>query len=228
LRQDAFSSGATDEDVAYRYLRFRPKKALPECEPVVVEWEELTYEGKKQRTTFSLPVGGHWFQRERGKPARFAHGGVSFAEMTIPGVLLSPIGEKAARVEILGLPSELTIPEDQTQELAFEIVNCGNVEARFELRVETNLGETLLDKRGALASGKRERLTCQLAGRFEADMNRKPLAAKTTAAVFLTLAHTDLGGKMIRPNYGNQAVRVTVKPKPTKIDTDALKAFDDL
>ena len=28
---------------------------------------------------------------------------------------------------------------------------------------------------------------------------------------------------IVRPGYGNQTVRVTVKPKPTKIDTDALK-----
>jgi hypothetical protein len=227
-RQDAFTSSATDDDVAYRYLRFKPKKALPGSQPVTVEWEELAYDGKKQRTTFSLAVGSSWFQRERGKPTRFAHGGVSLAEMTIPGVLLRPIAEKAARVELLALPSEITIPEDQTAELVFEIVNSGNVETRFELTADTNLGERLLAKEGVLPSGKHDRVACTLTGRYEADINRKPLANKTTAAVFLALAHTDLSGKIIRPGYGNQTVRVTVKPKPTKIDTDALKAFDEL
>jgi hypothetical protein len=227
-RQDASTSGASDEDVAYRYLRFRPKKALPGCEPLTVEWEEVNSAGNKQRTTFTLSVGGSWFQRERGKPTRFAHGGVSLAEMTIPGVLLRPIAEKAARIELLALPSEMTIAEDQEEELAFEVVNCGNVEARFELAVETNLGERLLEKQGGLPPGKQERITCTVAGRYEADINRKPLAGKTTMAVFVTLAHSDLAGKMIRPGYGNQAVRVTVKPKSTKIDTDALKAFDGL
>ena len=33
---------------------------------------------------------------------------------------------------------------------------------------------------------------------------------------------------MVWQNYGRETVRVTVKPKPTKIDTDALKAFDEL
>src|SRR5262249_11541267 len=141
---------------------------------------------------------------------------------------LRPIGEKAARVEYLALPSEITIAEDRTEELAFEVVNSGNVEARFELIVETNLGERLLEKQGVLAPGKQERFTCTVVGRYEADINRKPLAGKTTTAVFLSLAHSDLAGKMIRPSYGNEAVRVTVKPKPTKIDTDALKAFDEL
>jgi hypothetical protein len=226
-RQEAFTSGASDEDVAYRYLRFKPKSPLSGA-PVTMEWEELGHDGKKQRTMFTLAVGGHWFQREHGRPARFAHGGISLAEMTIPGVLLRPIEQKAARVELLALPSEIVVQEDQAGQLAFDLVNSGNVECRFQLSAENNLGEQLVQKEGLLPSGKRERLTCTVVGRYEADMNRRPLADKTTSAVFLTLAHSDLSGKMIRPSYGSQTVRVTVKPKPTKIDTDALKAFDDL
>jgi hypothetical protein len=227
-RQEAFTSEASDEDVAYRYLRFKPKKALTGCEIVTMDWEDLAYDGKKQRATFTLAVGTAWFQREKGKPARFAHGGVSLAEMTIPGVLLRPIVEKAARVELLELPSEINVQEDQMAELTFEIVNSGNVETGFDLIAETNLGERLLVKQGVLPSGKHERVSCRFIGRYESDINRKPLDSKTTTAVFLTLTHGDLSGKVIRPGYGNQAVRVTVKPKPTKIDTDALKAFDEL
>jgi len=227
-RQDAFNSGATDEDVAYRYLKFKPKQAPPGGESVVVEWDEIGYDGKKTRTTFTLPVGGRWFQRERGKLTRFAHGGVSLAEMTIPGVLLRPIEKRAARVELIALPPQITVPEDQDAELSFDVVNFGNVEALYELTVETNLGEQLLRKQGSLSSGKRERVTCVVIGRYEADMNRTPVAGETTNCVFITLAHTDLSGKLIHPGYGRQTVGVTVKPKPTKIDTGALEAFDDL
>ena len=50
----------------------------------------------------------------------------------------------------------------------------------------------------------------------------------TTTAVFLQLSHSDMAGKMIHPQYGRETIRVRVRPKETKIDTDALKAFDDV
>ena len=107
---------------------------------VSLPWEEQV-SGKKQVTHFTLPVGAVWYQREKGKPARFAHGGVSLAEMVIPGVLMQPIQQKAARLELLGLPTEFAVREDEEETLAFEITNQGNVATAYALSVWSNLGE---------------------------------------------------------------------------------------
>ncbi len=125
-----YKEGRSEEDVAYRYLRFEAPADWAVGEFVVVPWEEQV-SGKKQVTRFTLPVGGTWYQREKGKPARFAHGGVSLAEMVIPGVLLQPIQQKAARVELLDLPTEFAVREDEEEALAFEIINQGNVSTAF-------------------------------------------------------------------------------------------------
>lgn len=220
--------GRGEEDIAYRHLKFAPGKDWSIGDHVVVPWEELASDGKKQQTTFTLPVGGTWYQRERGKPARFAHGGLSLAEMTIPAVLLQPIVQKAARIEFLDLPAELAVDEDDSATLEFELVNRGNVVTAYELMVETNLGERLLEKKATLASGKRERLTCSVLGRYETDLDRNPVAAGTLTALFVKMGHASLDGTLSWPKYGRQTVAVRVKPRATKIDTDALKAFDNL
>ena len=71
-----YKQGKPEEDVAYRYLRFEPPADWSIGESVVVPWEEQV-SGKKQVTRFTLSVGGTWYQREKGKPAWYAHGGVS-------------------------------------------------------------------------------------------------------------------------------------------------------
>jgi hypothetical protein len=57
------------EDVTYRHLKFTPGKDWSIGDHVIVPWEELAHDGRKQQTTFTLPVGGTWYQREGGKPA---------------------------------------------------------------------------------------------------------------------------------------------------------------
>jgi hypothetical protein len=224
----ALERGKGEEDVAYRYLRFAPGEDWTIGAHVVLTWEELAADGRKQQTTFTLPVGGAWYQREKGRPTRYAHGGLSLAEMTIPGVLLQVIVQKTACVELLELTEEITVAEDDTKKLEFELINRGNVDTTFELKACTNLGEQLVEKTGALAAGKREVVACALTGRYKTDLNRNLVPESTLTAVFVELAHADPTGKLIRPAYGRQTVRVTVKPRAAKVETDALKAFDDL
>jgi hypothetical protein len=222
-----YQAGRTEEDVAYRYLKCAPGKDWGVGEHVIVPWEEHPG-GKKQVVQFCLPVGGTWYQREKGKPARFAHGGISLAETVIPGVLLRPIEQKAARVEYLDLPTELVVAEDETGTIAFEIVNSGNVTSDFELTLRTNLSETLVEKKGRLAPGKREAVTCSVRGIYRTDLSRQLVPERSLTTITASLGHTDHANKTQWPKYGRQVVRVTVKPKPAKIDTDALKAFDAL
>lgn len=227
-RLDAVKSDADEDDVAYRSLKFKPATTVKLGEHITVEWEDLASDGKKVRSTYTLPVGGTWYQREKGRPTRFAHGGLSLAEMTIPGVLLRRIVTKAARAELLDIPTEVVVEEDKSEVLEFEVVNTGNIDCTYELIVRTNLGERLFEQKHLLAAGKRDRVSCSVIGHYDVDPDRKVVEEATTSAIFLELSHTDVKGKMTRPAYGRETVRVTVRPKPTKIDTDALKVFDDL
>jgi hypothetical protein len=219
--------GRTEEDVAYRYLRFEPPADWSIGESVVVPWEEQV-SGKRVVTRFTLPVGGTWYQREKGRPTRYAHGGVSLAEMVIPGVLMQPIQQRAARIELLGLPSEFAVREDEEEALTFEIINQGNVATAYELSVRSNLDQAILERKGELGPGKRESLSCKVFGAYQTDLNREVMRDKTLTMLNVRLGHASLDGKMSWPNYGRETVRVTVRPRPTKIDTDALKAFDEL
>ena len=168
-RLHAHESGAKENDITYRYLRFSPKKASLPAECVSMEWEEVGPGGRRDKTSYVLAVGSNWFQREGGYAARFAHGGISFAEMAIPGTLLKLIEQKAARVEFSGLMTDLSVGEDETEAFEFEIINVGNVDAQYQLVVETNLGDKLAEKQGLLAAGKREIIHCNLTGRYEED-----------------------------------------------------------
>jgi hypothetical protein len=102
------------------------------------------------------------------------------------------------------------------------------VDTAYELKVRTNLGEQLLEKSGTLPSGRRASVACAVTGRYRTDLNRNPVPEGTLTAVFVDLGHADASGKLIRPAYGRQTVRVTVKPKAAKVETDALQAFDEL
>lgn len=227
-RLDAREQGGTEDDVVYRYLRFPPPPSVSDRTHLTVNWEEHGPDGRKQTTRFTLAVGGTWFQRERGRPARFAHGGVSLAEMCVPGVLLRPIQERAARVELLDVPSEISVNEDEPVTFSFEVVNAGNVDATYSITASTNLAEVLVNEQGGLAPGKRQTVCCRLNARCALDANRDPIPDRTTMAVILELSHSDVAGAPVRPAYGRQVVRISVRPKATKIETDALSAFDDL
>ena len=56
-RLDAIQSGAKEEDIAYRYLRFNPKKASLPADCVAMEWEEIGPGGRHDKTSYVLPVG---------------------------------------------------------------------------------------------------------------------------------------------------------------------------
>jgi hypothetical protein len=196
------------EDVRCRYLKgFRPPP------------EVLTVEVPVAGESHFVAIGGSWFRREGAKTApRYDHGGLSLAEMAIPGAVLKRITEKAARVEIVRLPQEpINVDEDAKVELLFAIENSGNVACEFELRVQNNLGEELLSHRGKLEAGEE----------FPAGVTVTGILA-TLAAITARLRHTDPEGRWRDPIDGIITVPVKIRAKRTRLDTDALKGLDDV
>jgi hypothetical protein len=171
----------------------------------------------------------HWFYREGGKGApRYTHGGLSLAEVVVPGVVLRRITAKEARAELMDLPSIIAVDEDQIFDLPVSIRNSGNCEVEIEVRVLNNLGEELLVSGKHLGPAVKANETAKVVAKYKENSNREPDPANTVTAVTVRLRHTDVNGAWKEALDGLTIIPVKVKPKPVKLETDALKAFDDI
>ena len=206
-------------DVRWRYTCGFSPRGFPEAVQITIGSEQ-----------YAVAVGRKWFRRETAKVApRYSHGGLSLAEMVVPGFKLRRVTEKTAQVELDGVPvSAIAVGEDSSVELAFAIRNSGNVVALFELRVRTNLGEEVLTQDGKLPSGGSFPVRCPIVGRYRETPSREMDTQGTLTAVSIRLRHTDLSGNWRDAIGGLETVPVIVQPKQTKLDTDALKGFDDI
>src|SRR5262249_39672279 len=136
--------------------------------------------------------------------------------------------EKEARVEIIDLPSVISANEDEIFDLPLSIRNSGNCEVEFEIRVLNNLGEELLIRRKHMAPAVKVSEIAKVMAKYKENSNREPDPANTVTAVTVRLRHTDVKGAWKEALDGLSTISVKVKPKPVKLETDALKAFDDI
>jgi hypothetical protein len=206
------------DDVHHRYaLGFRPRH--PE-EPVTVPGVPDDHH---------VAVGRAWWRREgETKSPRYDHGGLSLAEIVVPGALLRRVTEKEVRAELQQLPPVLNVPEDSDVEFTAQVVNCGNVSLNYEVLARSNLGEDLGARQGHLAPGADATHKWSVRGKYGQGGGQEVDRTATLTAVNLRLRHTDLHGQWRDAMEGAQTVPVKVKPKKTKLDTDALRGFDDL
>jgi hypothetical protein len=206
------------DDLQWRYaVGFAPKAAVG---TVPVEFDGDLHH---------MAVGRQWFCREGTKqPARFAHGGCTLAEMVVPAARLKRVTGKAARVVLQGLPELITLAEDAVQEQAFQLRNLGTVPVDFTVEARTNLGEILVQTSAKLTAGESRSFTLRLVGRYRQTPLRDLDPTGTLQAVTLRLRHTNLDGALVEPPDGQITLPIQVKPKATKLDTDALAGLDDL
>ena len=176
-----------------------------------------------------LAVGRAWFQRDgTASSARYSHGGVSMAEMVVPAVSLKRVTTKLARLVIEGLPDRITVNEEASAAVPVILRNQGNVAADFTLEGRTSLGEGVLTESGRLAPGETRAFTVNLVGSYRETALREADSAGTLRALSLRLRHTSLDGTMIEPPDGQATIPVDVRPKATKLDTDALAGLDNV
>ena len=100
---------------------------------------QVEYAGMQDR--YTVAVGKRWFKRAdwRGDIDRYAHGGLSFAEMAVPGAVLRRITELRTELGMETRPSTLQLEEGQIATLIIQVSNVGNVRAsgRLEVRADT-------------------------------------------------------------------------------------------
>lgn len=88
---------------------------------------------------FTVARGRKWFQREKGKFSRYAHGGISLDEMVVPAAVMEKITIPTAAITIK-LPEVIQLIEDESSQIEIEAENTGNKETEFELIIRTNTG----------------------------------------------------------------------------------------
>jgi hypothetical protein len=207
------------EDVRYRYFKgFCPKAASR-----VIEIPGAS-------VTYCVGVGRQWFRREGvTNPPRYDHGGISLAEMVVPGFLLQRVTEKEARAEFTGLSvTDVIVEEDGESELDFAVENIGNVLVEFEFRAQNNLGEELYHHRAKLAPREKYPVKTRVMGKYQEAPSREMDPTGTVTAVTLKLRYTDLKGNWRDAVDGSITVPVKVKPKKTRLATDALRGLDEV
>jgi hypothetical protein len=165
---------------------------------------------------FTVIIGRKWFRRaeSRGPEDRYAHGGLSFAEMTVPGAVLKRITQKRIKPEVSFEPETLTILEGETAELVVNVTNKGNVELNGHLIADP---EPIGDKFSfsiRLLPGSIEKLSVPVKGYFRQLTSKQ---VEGTQFVKITLTYKDLDGKEKSKAH---RVPVAVTPRTDKVEID--------
>lgn len=116
-------------DVRYRYLKTDQ----------AIHGKSVSYGCSEY--TYQVAVGRQWFNRpDSHKMERFTHGGISLDEMVVPGAILKPITKQIRKLELLDLPSQLLLREDEEIKLVFSILNGGTQRRSFVInwRIDDN------------------------------------------------------------------------------------------
>jgi len=204
--------------VRYRFIRGVER---PEG---LVEEQALTFEYPNLRDgRFTVAIGRRWFAREGTTRAdRYAHGGLSLAEMVVPGAVLRPIVAPLARLALEGFPRALTVQEGEEAVIAFTLVSSGNRPAHFTLEVGANTAREVQRQEGDLRPGQR----LPVSYRFTPVYADAP-GEVGTERVTLKVAYKDAEGKRRKLS---RSATITVEPRKdvVKFSLGGLDELDEL
>lgn len=184
--------------IYYRYLR---------------EIENPT--GKKiqydSNTWWTLPVGFDWYDRPKGKPTRYSHGGISMAEMVVPGIKLKKIVERNIELNMIVEPISECLEGDMV-DFHVTISNQGSLAADVAIVLYAS-GRAISEGKARVDVGRSNRWSTK----FEAN--------EITKAIEVVATYRD-------QKNSEQSMRrsIEVPMKETvkvKIDTSALDVFDN-
>lgn len=182
---------------------------------------KLDYPGV--RDDYTVTVGKRWLQRAeaRGATDRYAHGGLSFAEMAVPGAVLRRIAEPRIDLVLAADPGSLQLQEGERAALVVRVANHGNVAAagRLEIRADTAAEPSLYTVE--LRPGEKLEVTYPVEAVYR---QRSDGTVHKTGSVLCTLTYGDLGG---RTKTRRKPVAVEVTPRTDVVEID-YGGLDDL
>lgn len=177
---------------------------------------------KLRESPLTVAIGQHWFQREGAaqRPDRYAHGGLSLAEMVVPGVLLKRIVRERIEASIDDLPERLEVEEGQPLPLALVVRNTGNRRVRVVVEVAANTDDQPQVIRELLEPGQQRPWRPALQPVYRS-------AGTGTAFVAVTLKYENVAGAT---QTRRREVPVTVRPRRDVVELQfgGLEDLDDL
>jgi len=207
-----------EHPVRYRFLRgIERPEGLSDDEAVTFEYSNLR-DGR-----FTVAVGRRWFARQGTTRAdRYTHGGLSLAEMVVPGAVLRPITAPRVKLTLEGFPRALTVPEGEEAVVEFAVAHSGNRPAHFTLEIRANTAREPVRLEGDLRPGQR----------FPVSYRFTPVYADApgevgTERVEVRVEYADAENKR---RSIPRAAAVTVEPRKdvVKFSLGGLDALDDL
>ena len=186
--------------IAYRYLKDSEHPA-----GLKIQYTKETFS--------TVACGRKWFGRVRGKFSRYSHGGVSLAEMAVPGIALKKLIRPVIKIE-MKLPKKIIeFLEDEPNVITIGIENVGNREGEFSLTMRLDSGGEKSFK---------QKLRTKEKTKYPFDF----IPRDSTKNLYLHLNYKDIEGREVK-----ESKRLSIKVKPredkVKIDTSALDKLDD-
>jgi len=173
---------------------------------------------------YTVAVGACWFRRADGRnraPDRYAHGGLSLAEMVVPGALLRRIGESRVELAMLAPSREaVNVKEDEALPLDIVIENRGNKQAEFLLEIQADTdgqAQTFCSKVDPV-------------DRWTTRATVRPVyraGGASTAQVKITLSYTDANGRRVVRHH-DVPVKIEARRDRVELQFGGLDELDDL
>jgi hypothetical protein len=166
--------------------------------------------GRLRESPFTVAVGRRWFRRadDRRPPDRYAHGGLSLAEMTVPAAVLRRIVEKRVEIAIVQAPPALQVDEGQTVSVEIVLGNTGNQAASFRLAVSADTDAYSQVFQDTLHPGQRSTLRPSLCPVYREK-------GGSTSRLVLELSYQDVKGVW---QTRRQEVSVAVRPRTDVVE----------
>ena len=199
--------------VHYRYISgVDAPSNLPIADTFSFEYSKMR-DGK-----FTVAIGRKWFRRaESNQTSRYDHGGISFAEMVVPGAVLQLVTEKKIDLAFDDLPAKIQVAEGKEERVNIRIKNKGNQPGEFELTYSTNTDTTTSVTKNKLGAG----------GYTEVAMVIRPVMQKgksLTESLKLILKYTAIDGRL---KTSRKEIPIVVKERRDIVEI-SFGGLDDL
>ncbi len=173
-------------------------------------------------TEFTAAISQDWFKRsdDRRPPDRYAHGGLSLAEMVVPGAILQRIVEKKVEIVFTDLPAQIATREAEPVAFCFSVHNRGNQPGQFRIDVRCNtevVGQSIFE---SLAPGATRTIAVRLA---------PPTAVRTGTPTFVELlfTHQNLQGIWIPARRTDIPLQIERRTDVVEIQFAGLDDLDE-
>lgn len=195
-----------DQEVYYRYL-----KNIQYPDGIKISYNTKEF--------YTVAKGRKWFNRG-GRSDRYVHGGISLAEMVVPGVYLKKITNPKISLK-LDIPNLISVKEDDMLTVIAKVINDGNRSCNFEICFEADNNKA--DKKVIIGS---------LTPNNEEKFVFKTIATLDLTSVLCTLSYLsyhDINKELEKKEEKKKLIHVIVERRKDKVEIDlgALDLFSD-